>query len=61
MRKIAQNAFRSGGLTKLSLLGVPEQVMIPVKYCLERGIFEKYGLDVSYTNVPEGTGILTPF
>ncbi len=41
---------------RLSLLGVPEQVNIPIKICLEQNIFAKYGVDVKYTSVREGTG-----
>ena len=43
---------------RLSLLGVPEQVNTPIKLCLERGIFAKYGVDVTYTTVREGTGAM---
>ena len=39
---------------KLSLLGVPEQVNIPIQLCQEMGIFAKFGVDVAYTTVPEG-------
>jgi hypothetical protein len=40
----------------IKLLAVPEQVNIPLKICIERGIFKKYGLEVSYNEVKEGTG-----
>lgn len=43
---------------KLSLLGVPEQVNIPIQLCQEQGIFSKYGVEVDYTTVPEGTGAM---
>lgn len=31
---------------------------IPIHLCLEQGIFKKYGLDVKYTEVKEGTGAM---
>lgn len=43
-------------LKLIRLAGVPEQVNIPITLCKERGIFERYGLDVQYIIVPEGTG-----
>jgi hypothetical protein len=43
---------------KLSLLGVPEQVNIPIQLCQEQGIFSKYGVEVDYKTVPEGTGAM---
>jgi ABC-type nitrate/sulfonate/bicarbonate transport system substrate-binding protein len=43
-------------LQKIIIAGVPEQVNIPIQICQERGIFEKYGLDVEFRIVPEGTG-----
>lgn len=42
----------------LKLLGVPEQVNIPIQLCQEQGIFSKFGVDVDYTTVPEGTGAM---
>ena len=41
---------------KIILAGVPEQVNIPIHICMERGIFAKYGVDVEFKVVPEGTG-----
>ena len=35
---------------------VPEQVNLPLLLCLEKGIFAKHGLEVSFQLVPEGTG-----
>jgi hypothetical protein len=43
---------------KLSLLGVPEQVNIPIQLCQEQGIFSKFGVEVDYKPVPEGTGAM---
>lgn len=45
-------------MNKLVIAGVPEQVNIPIKICIERGIFPKYGIDVEYKIVPEGTGAM---
>ncbi len=39
-------------------MGVPEQVNIPIKLCQENGIFEKYGIDLRYSTVKEGTGAM---
>jgi len=40
----------------ITLAAVPEQVNIPIKICLEQGIFNKHNIDVNYVVVPEGTG-----
>ena len=40
----------------ITLAAVPEQVNIPIKICLEQGIFNKHNIDVNYIVVPEGTG-----
>ncbi len=40
----------------ITLAAVPEQVNIPIKICLEQGIFKKHNIDVNYIVVPEGTG-----
>ena len=42
--------------SKIILAGVWEQVNIPICICSERGIFKKYGIDVEFRKVPEGTG-----
>ena len=46
----------STSLPSIRVIGVPEQVNIPIKLCLEQGIFQKHGVDVQYTEVKEGTG-----
>ena len=46
----------SSNFTNITLAAVPEQVNIPIKICLERGIFNKHNIDVNYVVVPEGTG-----
>lgn len=43
-------------MPRLVLAAVPEQVNIPILLCLERKIFERYGLEVVHRVVPEGTG-----
>eukprot|EP00596_Hydrurales_sp_CCMP1899_P007511 CAMPEP_0119041000 /NCGR_PEP_ID=MMETSP1177-20130426/11085_1 /TAXON_ID=2985 /ORGANISM="Ochromonas sp, Strain CCMP1899" /LENGTH=188 /DNA_ID=CAMNT_0007006599 /DNA_START=94 /DNA_END=657 /DNA_ORIENTATION=- len=45
-------------MASLILAGVPEQVNIPINICIERGIFKKYGIDVTFRLVPEGTGAM---
>lgn len=45
-------------LPNLRLIGVPEQVNIPIKICLERNIFIKYGLNIEYKTIKEGTGAM---
>lgn len=42
--------------TPIRVIGVPEQVNIPIQLCVEHGIFEKHGVNVQYTEVKEGTG-----
>lgn len=42
--------------SKIILAGVWEQVNIPICICIERGIFKKYGIDVEFRKIPEGTG-----
>lgn len=45
-------------LQKLILAGVPEQVNLPIVLAKERGFFAKYGLDLDFKLVPEGTGAM---
>ncbi|RZJ72780.1 substrate-binding domain-containing protein [Flavobacterium sp.] len=42
----------------LKISGVPEHFNLPWHLCLENGYFQKAGLEVSWTDVPEGTGKL---
>ena len=44
--------------TKIVLAGVPEQVNLPITYCIEQDIFKKWGLEVEFVLVPEGTGAM---
>lgn len=45
-------------MQRIRLAGVPEQVNLPIRICLDEGIFQRYGVDVEYRVVPEGTGKL---
>ncbi|NUY79956.1 ABC transporter substrate-binding protein [Flavobacterium sp. MAH-1] len=42
----------------LKIAGVPEHFNLPWHLCIENGDFAKAGLDVQWTDVPEGTGKL---
>ena len=56
MSTSSQISSFSTSSTSIRVIGVPEQVNIPIKICLEQGIFRKHGVDVQYTEVKEGTG-----
>lgn len=43
-------------MTTLKIVGVPEHFNLPWQLCLENGDFEKQGIDLQWTNIPEGTG-----
>ncbi|MGL2967434.1 substrate-binding domain-containing protein [Flavobacterium sp. XGLA_31] len=40
----------------IKIAGVPEHFNLPWHLCMENGEFESVGLDVQWTDVPEGTG-----
>ena len=40
----------------LKIAGVPEHFNLPWHLCIENGEFENVGIDLQWTNVPEGTG-----
>lgn len=40
----------------IKIAGVPEHFNLPWHLCLEEGNFEKAGIDLQWTDVPEGTG-----
>lgn len=40
----------------VKIAGVPEHFNLPWHLCLENGEFEEVGLDLQWTDVPEGTG-----
>lgn len=43
-------------LKRLILASVHEQVNLPITICRDRGIFDRYGLELIHRIVPEGTG-----
>jgi ABC-type nitrate/sulfonate/bicarbonate transport system substrate-binding protein len=40
----------------IKIAGVPEHFNLPWQLCIENGEFDKEGIDLHWTNVPEGTG-----
>lgn len=42
----------------IRIAGVPEHFNLPWHLCIEAGEFEESGIDLQWTNVPEGTGKL---
>ncbi|AWM15365.1 ABC transporter substrate-binding protein [Flavobacterium sediminis] len=40
----------------IKIAGVPEHFNLPWLLCIENGEFEDYGIDLQWTDVPEGTG-----
>ena len=40
----------------IKIAGVPEHFNLPWHLCLENGEFEEAGIDLQWTDVPEGTG-----
>lgn len=42
----------------LKIAGVPEHFNLPWHLCIENNEFEKFGIHLQWTNVPEGTGRL---
>lgn len=45
-------------MTKLKIAGVPEHFNLPWHLCIEDGEFEDAGINLEWTDVPEGTGKL---
>lgn len=45
-------------MKSLKIAGVPEHFNLPWHLCIENGEFETEGIDLQWTNVPEGTGKL---
>lgn len=43
-------------MKNIRIAGVPEHFNLPWHLCIESGEFEEVGLDVQWTDVPEGTG-----
>lgn len=42
----------------IKIAGVPEHFNLPWRLCIENGEFEEQGIDLKWTDVPEGTGKL---
>ncbi|WP_293890307.1 substrate-binding domain-containing protein [Flavobacterium sp.] len=40
----------------INIAGVPEHFNLPWQLCIENGEFEEIGIDLQWTDVPEGTG-----
>ena len=40
----------------IKIAGVPEHFNLPWQMCIENGEFEKMGIDLQWTDIPEGTG-----
>jgi len=45
-------------MKKIKIAGVPEHFNLPWHLCIENGAFEAEGIDLQWTDVPEGTGKL---
>jgi ABC-type nitrate/sulfonate/bicarbonate transport system substrate-binding protein len=43
-------------MKKIKIVGVPEHFNLPWHLCIENGEFEYEGIDLNWTDVPEGTG-----
>ena len=43
-------------MKKVKIAGVPEHFNMPWEMCIESGEFEQIGIDLQWTDVPEGTG-----
>jgi ABC-type nitrate/sulfonate/bicarbonate transport system substrate-binding protein len=43
-------------MTKIRIGGVPEHFNLPWHLCIENGEFEEAGIDLQWTDIPEGTG-----
>ena len=43
-------------MKKIKIVGVPEHFNLPWHLCIENGDFEKIGIDLQWTDIPEGTG-----
>ena len=40
----------------IKIVGVPEHFNLPWQLCIQNGEFEKIGIDLRWTDIPEGTG-----
>ncbi|MDM1349636.1 ABC transporter substrate-binding protein [Myroides marinus] len=43
-------------MAKVNIIGVPEHFNLPWHLCIENGEFEELGINLQWTDIPEGTG-----
>ncbi|MGL2964415.1 substrate-binding domain-containing protein [Flavobacterium sp. RSB2_4_14] len=43
-------------MKKVKIVGVPEHFNLPWHMCIDNGEFEQVGIDLQWTDIPEGTG-----
>ncbi|MCC9044182.1 substrate-binding domain-containing protein [Myroides sp. M-43] len=43
-------------MANVNIIGVPEHFNFPWQLCIENGEFEEIGIDLQWTDIPEGTG-----
>jgi len=43
-------------MKKVNIIGVPEHFNLPWHLAIEEGAFEEWGIDLQWTDIPEGTG-----
>jgi ABC-type nitrate/sulfonate/bicarbonate transport system substrate-binding protein len=43
-------------MKKVKIVGVPEHFNLPWQMCIDNGEFEEVGIDLQWTDIPEGTG-----
>ncbi|MGB5666750.1 MAG: substrate-binding domain-containing protein [Maribacter sp.] len=43
-------------MKKVNIIGVPEHFNLPWHLAIEEGVFEERGIDLQWTDIPEGTG-----
>ena len=47
---------RNDTMKTIKIAGVPEHFNLPWQMCIENGEFEEMGIDLQWTDIPEGTG-----
>ena len=47
---------RNDTMKTIKIIGVPEHFNLPWQLCIENGEFEEMGIDLQWTDIPEGTG-----
>ena len=45
-------------MKQVNIIGVPEHFNLPWQLCIDHGEFHNVGIDLQWTNIPEGTGIM---